>query len=641
MKRQPDKPHKAILLAAGFGSRMVPLSHDLPKPMMPLWGIPVIGHVMHAMQCAGVRDILINLHHNPQPIVDWARGRSASWPRLQFSFEPEIAGTGGALRKASHFIGNEPFWLVNTDIAFDLDPAPLVADFQRHQPLATLWLDATRGPRTVETDASGQITSFASPSPGAPGTCTFCGMQILSPAILDYLPDTPFSTVIDGYREALRQGLSVRGCRLDDTFWADLGTPERYLAAHRDILEARRHKRPGGALLQAAEARRMRRCIPAGAQASGFVAIGRDVTIPGDASLSDCVIWDGAELKPGARLAGSVVGRHAIVRTTQQGGSSVRSDVLPADPVLAAVLRTMRTTPASTTLTALPARGSDRRFERLQTERCSRVLVRYDDQKRPENARYAPLARALAAAGIRVPRVVLDMPEQKATLFADAGTRSLQDELPGLSRTARIRHYRRVIGQVLRLHALSPADLPPLEPPFSPALYRWEHDLFITHFLTNTLRMEITAPLRRLLKTCSTVLQRQPQVPVHRDLQSSNILLPQGGPVLIDFQGIRMGAAAYDLASLLCDPYVMLDEADRNTLLDDYCAASPHGASVRAAFPYAAIQRLAQALGAFGRLSANPATARFAKHIPPATAMFNTMQSTIEKSTGRCALGGL
>jgi aminoglycoside/choline kinase family phosphotransferase len=295
----------------------------------------------------------------------------------------------------------------------------------------------------------------------------------------------------------------------------------------------------------------------------------------------------------------------------------------------------MRATPAATTLTALPARGSDRRFERLQTDRSSGILIRYDDQKRPENARYAPLARALATAGIRVPRVILDLPDRKATLLEDAGTRSLQDALPGLSRTARRQHYRRAIEQVLRLHALSPKNLPPLEPPFSPALYRWEHELFITHFLTNTLHMEVTEPLLNLLKTCATILQQQRQVPVHRDLQSSNILLRRGRPVLIDFQGIRLGAAAYDLASLLCDPYVMLDEADRDALLDDYCDASPQGAAVRAAFPYAAVQRLAQALGAFGRLSANPATARFAHHIPPATAMLNTMLDQLPEPHAR------
>ena len=73
----------------------------------------------------------------------------------------------------------------------------------------------------------------------------------------------------------------------------------------------------------------------------------------------------------------------------------------------------------------------------------------------------------------------------------------------------------------------------------------------------------------------------------------------------------------------------MLDDADRRALLNDYCTASPQGAAIREAFPYAAVQRLAQALGAFGRLSANPATGRFVQHIPPATAMLNAMMTQL------------
>jgi len=633
MTQKSVRPDKAILLAAGFGSRMVPLSHDLPKPMMPLWGIPVIEHIINTMKRFGVRDILINLHHHPQPILDWIRQRRVASPRIQFSFEPEIAGTGGALRKASHVFGTQPFWMVNTDIAFDLDPEPLIDDFQRHQPLATLWLDDTRGPRTVELDASGQITNFASATPGAAGTCTFCGMQILSPAILDFLPDTPFSTVVDGYRQALAQGVAVRGCRLTDTFWADLGTPERYLAAHRDIAAAHRSGLPGGALLLPAEATRMRRCIPPGVHTEGFIAIGHRVTIPRGVTLANCVIWDDAELHPGSRLADSIAGRRVAVRATQQGGASVLANAMPPDPVLVAALRSMRAEPASTTVTALPARGSNRTFERLQTTRCSRILIRYDDQKRPENARYAGLARALAANGIRVPRVVLDMPGRKATLLEDAGTRSLQDALPGMSRGTRRKYYRRVIEQLLMLHSLAPDTLPPLEPPFSPELYRWEHELFAAHFLHGTLHMNNTEPMCRVLEACSAALLKQPYVPIHRDFQSSNILLQRGVPVLIDFQGLRLGAAAYDLASLLCDPYVMLDNADRNALLDDYCAASPQGDAVRMSFAPAAVQRLAQALGAFGRLAANPATARFARHIAPATAMLNTMLGQLAETS--------
>ena len=621
----PRAPHKAVLLAAGFGSRMVPLSHDLPKPMMPLWGISVIEHVINALRRAGVTEFLINQHHQPQPLLDWCRRQRDPSIHLQLSYEPQILGTGGALRRASHFLGSDPFWLVNTDIAFELDLRPLIRDYHRHRPLATLWMHGTKGPRTVEMTPDGTITNFASATPGGPGTYTFCGVQLLHPAILPFLPEEPFCSVVDGYRRALAQGVAVRGCLVGNTYWADLGTPERYLDAHRDIAQARRRKQPGAGLLLDAEARRMRRALPAGTRLEGFAAIGRDVRIASSVTLADSVLWDGACLREGSRVAASVAGRDTDVGGDLDGSSLVRAGVLPSDPVLAAAFRALRASPGKAMLAALPVRGSDRSFARLYAGRRSAILIRYDDSRRTENGRYAGIARALAAAGIRVPAVLLDLPEQKAVLFADAGTRSLQDALPGMSRRKRLDHYRRVIRQVAILHRIAPAALPPLEPPFSAALYQWEHGLFATCFLRDTLHLPPSRMDEALaeLAPAGQYLLRQPLVPVHRDLQSSNILLHRGGPVLIDFQGLRLGAAAYDLASLLCDPYVMLDACDRRELLDAYCALVPDGDAVRQAFVPAAIQRLAQALGAYGRLSAIPGTRRFARYIPPACAMLS------------------
>ena len=112
---------------------------------------------------------------------------------------------------------------------------------------------------------------------------------------------------------------------------------------------------------------------------------------------------------------------------------------------------------------------------------------------------------------------------------------------------------------------------------------------------------------------------RAPRVIVHRDLQSSNVLINNGRIVLIDFQGMRMGTAAYDLASLLCDPYVNLPDDVRDELLDYYLGLVSNGKSVQSLFWVAAVERLSQALGAFGRLGSASATSYFLKHIPAGT----------------------
>jgi NDP-sugar pyrophosphorylase family protein len=647
---------KAVLLAAGFGTRIRPLSYDTPKPMMPLWGKPLIGHAIDLVQSWGVSEILVNTHHAPESLLHYCRERSSASCHIQVSFEPSILGTGGALKRADWFIKDGPFWMLNTDIAADVDPAPLVRAFRRHKALAALWMHPSRGPRTVAMRGT-HIQDFASPTPGTDGTYTFCGLQLLSPRILDYLPEAEFCSVVDGYRNAKRKRQQVLGISLPDTFWADLGSPERYLAAHRDVLLARKRREPGKRLLLPKQLKSMQARVPEHISTKGFVAVGDHVVFP-DANakvrqascpsyLEDSVLWNGAVVRSGTHLTNSIIGRDTVVRGTIGSSTAVRTDPLPNDVILSAALSALSHrrpreggspqpslhSPLAT-LISLPARGSDRTFERIQTPHTSAILVRYDDSARRENARYASHTRLLKRHGIGVPGVLLDLPELKATLFEDGGDRALDSEFATLSPRRRQTLYRRVLDQLVLLHRLPRRTLTrlELEPPFSPKLYAWERDLFAEHFLDAYLRLpaDTIQRIKRELAGLADTLDRVPQVLVHRDMQSSNVLLKGRDLTLIDFQGMRMGPAAYDVASLLCDPYVMLDANLQDGLLAYYLAQAPHADSTRATFHTAAVQRLGQALGAYGRLSALPGASRFARHIPPACQMMQRMLNYIE-----------
>jgi aminoglycoside/choline kinase family phosphotransferase len=190
-----------------------------------------------------------------------------------------------------------------------------------------------------------------------------------------------------------------------------------------------------------------------------------------------------------------------------------------------------------------------------------------------------------------------------------------------------VRTYRAVLDQMIAFHEAGAraarARRLKLVPAFRWTLYRWEHDYFIDHFVKGRLRLADAAiePVRRELEFVAGRLARAPRALVHRDLQSSNILLRRGRPWFIDFQGMRFGPAAYDLASLLCDPYVELSEAVQLELLDHYASRSAHPRAVARGFWPAAIQRLGQALGAYARLGSQADTAAFARHIPAALRM--------------------
>ncbi len=586
------RPTKAVVLAAGFGTRMRPLSRDLPKPLMPLWGVPILERVLRLLKRWGVKQVVINLHHHPDEI--FALGRSLAGPDLQinFSFEPEILGTGGALRRAEGFLTDQPFWLVNSDIVADLEPHALIRAFARRRCIASAWLHPTLGPRTVET-SKGWITSFHSARPGAAGTCTFCGVTLVSPRILDFLPESGFADIIPACERAMKNGLRVAGICAPGATWADIGSPRQYLDAHR--------------LLQTTR--------------GPFAAMGRGVVRERNVRIRNSVIWDGAILRAGAVIENAIVGRGADV-SGHVGYIALRAD-LALERVEQDALAAAGVNPLRATAYPMRPRGSDRTFTRVSEKKPSVVLMRYS-LKREENALYCEHTRRLRRLGLPVPRVLLDRPKDQLAVLEDLGDLSLQEWVAGKTPDAVRGMYERVLDSVLVLHEKGAAAARrwKLMPPFDARLYKWERDLFADLFLKNELRLpsrQIAGVLRDLSRVASDLLADCNTL-IHRDLQSSNILLRHDRPFFIDFQGMRFGAAAYDLASLLCDPYVSLSETMQKDLLDYYVVRSTNPVAAEL-FWRGAIERLAQAIGAYVRLGRISGMQSFRRHIAPAVAM--------------------
>ena len=589
---------------------MAPLSSDLPKPMMPLHGTPLIRHLLERLHTWGVSEVLINLHHNPGPLVDHLRQTPIKGLHISFSFEPELLGTGGVLRRAEWFLksSREPFWLTNTDIAINLSPTLLLQTMMSSRSLATLWLHALDGPRTIETKGN-TVTSFRSRTPGTTRTATFTGLHLLSPRIIRFLPQAEsFCSIIDIYERAMTMGERIRGVVVPGASWIDCGTPAGYLEAHQRTAPSRR--RPA-------------QCLHAHASA----------TISPDATITNTVVWQQATITRRARLKNAIVGRNARVTGAAQG-MVLPATALPQDTALALALKHLRWRPAAVTACYLPGRGSDRRFIRLSNGARHVMLVAYGT-KRPENAHYADHAIFLHRRNIPVPHVLHHDNVHRATIMQDLGDLSLEEAASDVTPRRLASVYRRVVDVMLCLHRISPTRLPrsvSLEPAFTPALYRWEHNLFLQCFLLPRfpLRRPRLASIERELSSVATTLHHQPRVLLHRDFQSSNVLLHGSQPYLIDFQGMRAGPAAYDLASLLCDPYVMLPQTLQERLLLQYAAHGNAQKAAATAFRMAAIQRLTQALGAFGRLAAHPATAHFSRHIAPALEMLSRVLASAD-----------
>ena len=281
--------------------------------------------------------------------------------------------------------------------------------------------------------------------------------------------------------------------------------------------------------------------------------------------------------------------------------------------------------------------GSGRKFWRVRTGGGSCILVRYTTE-RADNAGYADIARFLSRVGVRVPEVFLHDAAEGILVMEDLGSDDLfsfrNAPWPGHRRL-----YELTLEQIALLHTkahLAPLnDRPALQPPFDEALYAWEQDYFIEHCLGRHFGMgesDIATHVDRTrLREIAAQLAAEPRCLVHRDFQSQNVMIRDGQPAFIDFQGLRPGLAQYDLASLLLDPYVRLPEPERQALFAHYAAvARPENpARFRALYDLCAMQRLMQALGAYGKLGHTDGRLHFLEHIPAAIASLREVLAKI------------
>ena len=263
--------------------------------------------------------------------------------------------------------------------------------------------------------------------------------------------------------------------------------------------------------------------------------------------------------------------------------------------------------------------GSARRFLRAG-HLGARAMLCVDDGSKPENRLYGPLARALGGVGLRVPSVLGELPEEGALLLEDLGDRDLLSATRGT--TFPWAAYASAIEQAALLHregqsAVQAAGIG-LSEPFSAALYKWERDYFTEHVLAG---VRLDRGVADEMASLSVELLRQPTVTVHRDFQSQNILLRDDSAWLIDFQGMRLGCAAYDFASLAFDPYVRRADMQLwRVEIEEHAREASEWKGTRDAFSHllhvAAAQRLLQACGAYGNLGRRQGRADFLAHLP-------------------------
>src|SRR6266403_264665 len=292
-------------------------------------------------------------------------------------------------------------------------------------------------------------------------------------------------------------------------------------------------------------------------------------------------------------------------------------------------------------ITPIQKGGSDRKFYRIRRAADQRlILVKYN-LEREENRHYVEIANFLAKHGIRAPEIYFHDPAEGLIWIEDLGERDLYSYRRE-SWLVRRAFYESALDEIATLHAL-PAPIcsemkEHLPAEFNAELYAWEQNYFFENCIGRYFKVDHAklAELAQLpaLKEIAERLAVFPRVLVHRDFQSQNIIVRNGQAYLIDFQGMRPGLAEYDLASLLYDPYVKLAEAERAELIA-YCRerhinnGKPINGEFDSKLRLCAMQRLMQALGAYGFLGLVKGHKHFLKHVPAAMKSLHSVVAEI------------
>ncbi len=230
---------KAMILAAGLGTRLRPLTNMIPKPLLPIAGTPLIVWNLLLLKRHGFHEVVINLHHLG-PMIEQALGNGSKYGlRIYYSHEPVILGTGGGIKQAEPNFSGEPVLVLNGDTLFELDLEALCAFHLQRKAAATLVLradpDAARW-GLVEVGSNDRIVRIT--GRGKPDTVQtqprmFAGIHILHPRLLRDVPKGKESSIIDAYVSAIQRDEIVEGYDFSG-YWSDVGTPQRYAQVEHD-----------------------------------------------------------------------------------------------------------------------------------------------------------------------------------------------------------------------------------------------------------------------------------------------------------------------------------------------------------------------------------------------------------------------
>jgi mannose-1-phosphate guanylyltransferase len=300
-----------MVMAAGLGTRLRPLTYEVPKPLVPVANRPIMEHILALLRRQGLREVIANLHWFPDTIRERFGDGSRQGIELTYSYEEDLLGTAGGVRNVSDFFGGEPFLVMAADALTDIDLAGLSAAHDANGGMATLAVKRVANVSefgVVIAGSDGRIQGFQEkPDPAeALSDLASCMIYVLDPEIFDYFPDRPVvDFALDVFPALLENDVPFHVHEID-AYWNDVGTLREYLQGNLDALDGAVDVELGGTLLDPVGGSEELESGAAGVD--GRVLVGDGCKIdPGARLDGPLVIGDGCSVARGARVKHSVL----------------------------------------------------------------------------------------------------------------------------------------------------------------------------------------------------------------------------------------------------------------------------------------------------------------------------------------------
>jgi mannose-1-phosphate guanylyltransferase len=300
---------QAFVLGAGLGTRLRPLTEDLPKPFIPVFQKPLITFVLDHLIAAGVKSFVVNTHHRPEKFREFFLGGSYRGHPVELVHEPEILGTGGGIKNVERFFKEELFISYSGDIVTDIDLQALIDEHFRAGNEATLALRETHLGRDVALKAN-RVVDITNRY-GHEGRYDFAGVCVWTRAVFERIRPAEHVSYIPILAEWIGDGGKIGGVVLKEGKWFNIGSRREYLAVHRAI--ANENWKPAYVaetdwpIHIAPDAR-----IDSTARLSGFYSIGAGCGIGPGATIENTILWPGAQIASRSHL------RNCIVRSQRK-----------------------------------------------------------------------------------------------------------------------------------------------------------------------------------------------------------------------------------------------------------------------------------------------------------------------------------